>query len=225
MAERANSSSNSCGESVDHETDKVAFFNAISDKWDGWENLPQLNDKLDRGLQRMEVTAGEVIVDVGCGTGNLTLALLRMLGANGRVVAIDISPQMIERAKGKVSDPRVRFLVQSAEDLALDSNQVDRVICFSVWPHFDDEKKAIQQFWRILKPHGMLHVWHLISRERVNQIHADAGPAVCSDVLPAAGQLAESFENAGFEVQATIDDTEQYLVSVRKPKLAQAMSR
>lgn len=225
MAERANSPSNLEGDSVDHETLKIAFFNAISGKWDGWENLVELNDKLDRGLQRMGVTAGEVIVDVGCGTGNLTLALLRTLGANGQVVAIDISRQMIERAKGKVSDPRARFLVQSAEDLALDNSQVDRVICFSVWPHFDDATKAIQQFWRVLKPHGMLHVWHLISRERVNQIHADAGPAVCFDMLPPAVELARDLEKAGFEVQTMIDDAEQYLVSARKLKLEQAMPR
>jgi ubiquinone/menaquinone biosynthesis C-methylase UbiE len=79
---------------------KARFFDGIADKWDGWDDLEVLGRRLAAGLEEMGVAPHETVLDVGCGTGNLTKALLARLGPNGRVIAADISPRMVEVARG-----------------------------------------------------------------------------------------------------------------------------
>lgn len=59
-----------------------------------------------RAIARLELRAGEVVLDVGCGTG-LSLALLRQgVGPRGRIVGIEQSPEMIEQARRRVARAR-----------------------------------------------------------------------------------------------------------------------
>jgi ubiquinone/menaquinone biosynthesis C-methylase UbiE len=195
------------------------FFDGIAGKWDGWEDLEAVALRLSRGLDDLGVTADETIVDVGCGTGNLTRALLDKLSHAGRVVAIDISSEMIKRASEKVLDPRVAWHVGDASRTPIDDSAVDRVICFSVWPHLEDPNAAVEEFKRVLRERGTLHVWHLSSRATINEIHASAGEAVAGDVLVPAAEAAKLLERHGFTPYEVIDDDERYLVSARRPNV------
>lgn len=196
---------------------KVKFFDEIAAKWDGWEDMETVGQRLSTGLEEFGVCADETIVDVGCGTGNLTRALLDRLSPDGRVVAIDISGEMLKAARKKVSDPRVEWHLCDATRLPIDNNSVDRIICFSVWPHIEDSRTAMEEFKRVLRDRGALHVWHLASRASINEIHAGAGEAVANDVLIPAAETAQLLEKRGFEPYEVIDDEQRYLVSARKP--------
>jgi hypothetical protein len=117
---------------------KAAFFDSIAEKWDGWEDLPILMDRLRAGLDEFGLGEEENVLDVGCGTGNLTRALLDRLSASGRIVAIDLAPRMIAVARRKVSDLRVAWHVLDVRGLPFPDASFDRVICYSVcsrmWP-------------------------------------------------------------------------------------------
>jgi ubiquinone/menaquinone biosynthesis C-methylase UbiE len=195
---------------------KVEFFDGIAEKWDDWEDLEVVAGRLSRGLDELGVTSKEIVADVGCGTGNLTRALLDRLSRDGRVVAIDISFAMVAKARQKVADPRVEWHVGDATRIPIDESSVDRVICFSVWPHFDDPDAVIDEIDRILRPRGVLHVWHLSSRATVNEIHASAGEAVANDVLVPAVRTARTLEEHGFRPYEVVDDGERYLVSAKR---------
>jgi demethylmenaquinone methyltransferase/2-methoxy-6-polyprenyl-1,4-benzoquinol methylase len=196
---------------------KAAFFDGIAEQWDGWEDLPVLMGRLAAGLEEFGVGAGETVLDVGCGTGNLTRALLDRLSAAGRIVAVDLAPRMIAAARRKVPDPRVEWHVVDARRLPCADASCDRVICYSVWPHLDDRPAVTRELDRVLLPGGCVHVWHLISRERVNQIHATADEAVRHDVLPPAPQTARLFADTGFRITAAVETPESYLVTAVKP--------
>lgn len=196
---------------------KMEFFDGIADKWDGWEDLDMVAQKLSHGLDDLGVAADEAIVDVGCGTGNLTRALLSKLSDAGRVVAIDISNEMVKRAREKVPDPRVDWHVGDASRMPIDDSSVDRIICFSVWPHFEDPNAATEEFKRVLRRRGVLHIWHLSPRATINEIHVSAGEAVANDVLVPATEAATLLEQHGFVPYEVIDDDERYLVSARRP--------
>lgn len=195
---------------------KAEYFDGIADKWDGWEDLEVLGQRLAAGLRDLGVAEGETVIDVGCGTGNLTKALLEHVGAKGRVIAVDISPRMIEAAKRKVADARVSWHVADARWLPLAPSSCDRIVCFSVWPHFDSAEATAQELARVLKPSGVLHIWHLISRQRVNAIHASAGPVVERDLLRPAEETSDLLLRLGFEVMHSVDVETHYLVSARK---------
>lgn len=196
---------------------RAAFFDGIAEKWDGWEDLAALDRKLAAGLAEFGVGGDETVLDVGCGTGNLTRALLAKLSAAGRVVAVDISPRMIEVARRKVRDERVTWHVVDARCLPLADACCDRVICYSVWPHFDDRTTVATELCRVLRPGGCLHVWHLVPRERINQIHSSAGDPVHHDMLPPAEETAELLAGVGFQVTTAIETQEAYLVTAVKP--------
>jgi len=195
---------------------KAAFFDSIAAEWDRRENLPILMAQLHAGLTELELGPEEKVLDVGCGTGNLTRALLDGLSASGRIVAIDLAPRMIAAARRKVTDGRVAWHVLDARRLPFDDEAFDRVMCYSVWPHFDDPLQVARELGRVLRPGGRMHIWHLISRERVNQIHATAGKAVRHDLLAPAEETARLLASAGFQVAVAIDTLERYLVTVVK---------
>ena len=70
----------------------------------------------------------------------------------------------------------------------------------------------------MLAPGGLLHVWHLIPREKVNAIHAGAGEAVRGDVLPPAAQTAALLGAAGFRIVTASEADDRYLVTAMKPE-------
>jgi demethylmenaquinone methyltransferase/2-methoxy-6-polyprenyl-1,4-benzoquinol methylase len=195
---------------------RTRYFDSIADKWDGWMDLDRTEARLREGLARFEIGPDEAILDVGCGTGNLTRALLAFLSERGRVTALDPSARMLELAREKQGDRRVTFLQGQASDLVLGDGTMDRVICFSVWPHLEDPRRTLRELGRVLKGRGWLHVWHIDSRETINRIHAGAGEAVQGDMLIPGAELAGLARLAGFEVTETLDSAEEYLVSARK---------
>lgn len=192
---------------------KTDFFNGIASKWDGWEDLPVLAEKLAAGLEEFGLLPDERVLDIGCGTGNLTAALLKRLSAAGRVTAVDAAPKMIEEAKRKISDPRVEWLVADAESLGVPDASFDRVFCFSVWPHISDPGSAAEELGRVLRPGGSIHIWHVSSRTKINEIHASADGPIHRDLLVPASETAAQLERHGFRVTAAIDDDGRYLVS------------
>lgn len=196
---------------------RVEFFNKLSVTWDGEHDLPALQRRLDEMLGDFELSPDEVVVDAGCGTGNLTLALLRHLGGGGRVIAVDFSPVMLERAFEKVNDTRVTWALTSVENLPLTAGSADRVVCFSAWPHFRNQERVVAEFGRVLKPGAMVHIVHFISRRTVNLIHSNvACPIVREDLLAPANEVAELFTGSGFRLMAIEDADDYYLVSLKK---------
>jgi demethylmenaquinone methyltransferase/2-methoxy-6-polyprenyl-1,4-benzoquinol methylase len=195
---------------------RAAFFDAIADKWDGWDDLATLARRMSAGLTHMGLGPDETVLDIGCGTGNLTVALLAKMNPSGRVMAVDISPRMLDVARGKLRDPRVTWHLAEADSLPIPDATADRILCFSVWPHLHDQDAVLREFARVLRPGGRLHIWHLSSKEKINQIHTSSDGPIKHDVLVPASDTAASVGNAGFEVLETIDDGEQYLVTARK---------
>lgn len=201
----------------DRSTPTIAeYFNSIAQKWDSWEDLESLKVQFDNGLKRFGLRPDEHILEVGCGTGNLTAAILFQLSQAGRITAIDISSRMIEIAQKKLDDSRVQWICDSIEHMTTYESVFDRVICYSVWPHLKNPEKVVRLIQNMLKPGAKLHIWHLNSREAINNIHAKASEVISSHMLVPASQTAALLEQSGFIVEETLDDDSGYLVSARR---------
>jgi ubiquinone/menaquinone biosynthesis C-methylase UbiE len=194
----------------------VAFFDTLAETWDSMHDCAVLGACLDAGIKRFGIGPQEHIMDVGCGTGNLTAALLRALSPAGKITAVDLSSRMIEIARSKADDSRIRWILGPIEHLDPSHESFDRIICFSVWPHLADPFASAQLFHSMLAPGGALHIWHLISREAVNKIHSEASEAIHDHLLAPATQTARLLEQAGFTTEETQDDEAGYLVTGRK---------
>jgi SAM-dependent methyltransferase len=93
------------------------------------------------------------ILEIGCGTGYFTRELTR-LGAD--IVAIDVSPDLLEIAKAKYSAPNVRYEIQNAYALTYNDSMFDSVVGSSILHHLEIEE-ALREIYRVLKPGGTIY--------------------------------------------------------------------
>lgn len=196
---------------------RLPFFEALSERWDAIYDAGRARPLLAAGLARHGVGPAEHVVDLGCGTGVLLGVLGEHLGPQGRIEAVDLAPAMIARAQRKFPDPRIRFHVADVCALPLADGAVDRVLCFSAWPHFPDPDAAIAELARVLRPGGRLHIWHIDSRATINHIHQTADPAVAHDLLEPAADLAARLQAAGLTVTSQQDDDQAYELVAHTP--------
>lgn len=109
-------------------------------------------------LSRLALTPGTHILDVGCGTGNLTAHIASLVGPTGRVVGVDPSAQRIAIAS-QLSAPNLSFRPGTAEDLsAFPSASFDAVFVNSTLHWVQDQPRAMREFARVLRPGGKLGI-------------------------------------------------------------------
>lgn len=108
-------------------------------------------------LQAAELFPGADVLDFGCATGWLTLAIAD-LGCNA--IGVDISPAAIALAEGiKARSQRrgigsTRFHAYDGRRLPIADESLDRVLCFDAFHHVKDQAHAIREFARVLRPGG-----------------------------------------------------------------------
>jgi ubiquinone/menaquinone biosynthesis C-methylase UbiE len=101
------------------------------------------------------------VLDAGCGPGRVTIPLAQAIGPQGQVVAIDIQPRMLQRARNKAQAAgltNIKFVELAIETGKLGSDQYDRVLLVTVLGEIPDRLSALQEIYRALKPGGMLSV-------------------------------------------------------------------
>lgn len=99
------------------------------------------------------ITPEMKVLEVGCGTGNLTIELQK---TGAEVVAIDISPNLINIARKNIKGDYIMFLMQNAHDLKFESNRFDTIIGSSILHHLNVDI-ALKEFYRVLKPNGSIY--------------------------------------------------------------------
>ena len=192
------------------------YFEELSGRWDGFTDGERVKGALRDVLSMVPIKPDEHVVDLGCGTGNLTSVLLEFLGPSGIVAAVDFSRAMLEVARGKIPDHRVRWVVADAAGLPLDNESADRIVCFSAWPHFPQPAAVARELLRVLRPGGVLHIVHIDSRGKVDAIHGGVGGAIGQDHLPPAHVVAQMLTSVGFSVFEQIDSETEYRIRAGK---------
>jgi SAM-dependent methyltransferase len=108
---------------------------------------------------------GERVVDVGCGAGFDTLLAARMVGAGGRVIGIDMTPDMLERARAgarAVGAANVELRNGYMEELPVDAGWADVVISNGVMNLAPDKEVVFAELARVLRPGGRLQIGDLL---------------------------------------------------------------
>jgi demethylmenaquinone methyltransferase/2-methoxy-6-polyprenyl-1,4-benzoquinol methylase/phosphoethanolamine N-methyltransferase len=118
-----------------------------------------VNGRISRMVVEMAgIEPGDSVLDVGCGSGNLTLTAASYAGASGSVHGIDASPEMIELARKKAQRTGVRadFRVGLIERLDFPDGAFDAVISRLVMHHLPDglKRRGLAEMLRALKPGG-----------------------------------------------------------------------
>ncbi len=116
------------------------------------------------------LSAGENVVDVGCGAGIDSLIAANMVGPAGRVIGVDMTPEMIAKARagaGQASARNVDFRRGLAEALPVEDGWADVVISNGVVNLFPDKLAGFQEIARVLKPAGRLQMGDILVQKAV----------------------------------------------------------
>lgn len=98
-------------------------------------------------------------LDLGCGTGWAVCYVAEMAHGEGNFIGIDISEGMIERSRSNADGlPNVRFYQASSDDLPLEADYFDTIICTNSFHHYPRPEAALGEAKRVLKPGGRIYI-------------------------------------------------------------------
>lgn len=172
-------------------------------------------------IRAARIGPGHRVLDIATGTGLIAEAAAALVGPTGHVVAADLSPAMIEQARGRLGAlPNVALEVRNAQVLPYPDGSFDAVTCGLGMMFFPDPAAALAEFRRVLRPSGrvavsvnpdaartlVLRVLVAIGRH-VPDRAARSGP-VAFDGRP--DRLRALFEGAGFREVVTENETKSF---------------
>jgi len=133
-----------------------------------WDNLSSLAPAMERtaadldsfGLEPLDLRAGHHVLDVGCGAGAAFPALCSAVGPTGRVVGIDFSDRMLQRARERIDEYRLTVELRRAEASRADVEPggYDRAVAVFALSAMADVTGTLRTVHRALRPGGRLLV-------------------------------------------------------------------
>jgi arsenite methyltransferase len=136
------------------------IYNIMSDDY---TKLPGYVEGADLGLgcglptEFAKIKEGDVVVDLGSGAGNDCFVARRSTGATGKVIGIDFTPAMVEKARAnaeKMGYHNVEFRQGDIEHMPITANSADVVVSNCVLNLVPNKHAVIQDIFRVLKPGG-----------------------------------------------------------------------
>lgn len=141
-------------------TDYSSDFTVMKDDYtnlDGYFNEADLGLGCGIPTEFAEIKEGDFVLDLGSGAGNDVFIARRLTGENGKVVGLDMTEKMIEKAninKTKLGYENVEFVLGDIEQMPFGDNIFDVVISNCVLNLVPDKEKAFSEISRVLKPGG-----------------------------------------------------------------------
>ena len=178
---------------------------------DSYDRLSEFQEEWAREvLTRFELAGDETVLDAGCGSGRTTELVLELV-PRGRVIGVDASPSMIEKARERLGD-RVELMVSDLLDLEL-AEPVDAIFSNATFHWILDHRRLFTRLHAALRPGGVMEVQcggignveELVNS--VEAVRGDAGFGTYLRGIPSnwnfasPGDTESRLRAAGFEVR------------------------
>jgi demethylmenaquinone methyltransferase/2-methoxy-6-polyprenyl-1,4-benzoquinol methylase len=166
-----------------------AMFDRIAGPYDAMNTLMTagLHHRWrERAVELAAVGPGSRVIDVATGTGDLAIALARVVGPDGEVVACDFSEQMLARARAKA--PELRFEWADALALPYASDRFDAATVGFGARNFSDLRRGVEEMVRVVRPGGRVVILEITrpTREPLARFFR----AWFDRIVPALGRFA-----------------------------------
>jgi len=155
---------------------------------------------------------GEIVLDLGSGAGLDCFLAANEVGKKGRVIGVDMTPEMIEKARENAREgdyTNVEFRLGEIENLPVADNHVDVVISNCVINLEPDKRKVFKEVFRVLKPGGRLMISDIVLLRELpdvikNSVEAYIG---CLSGAIMRDEYIGAIKGAGFREVRIIDET------------------
>lgn len=132
-------------------SDPTAYIKALEDpQRDAYQKPQQV-------MMALGLKPGEVVADIGAGSGYFTFRLAHHVGDKGKVYAVDISPDMILHINRRIRELKVNNVISvlaDPDDPLLSDASVNRFFFSESWHHIENQSKYLSLMKRMLKPKG-----------------------------------------------------------------------
>ncbi len=173
------------------------------------DELSDLPDGADLGLgcgnplALASLREGDAVLDLGSGAGIDCFIAAQAVGPSGRVIGVDMTPEMIERARANAVSAgyaNVEFRLGDLESLPVDDDSVDLVISNCVITLVPDRTQVYREALRVLKPGGRVSVSDMIQTVPLpdSLLDTEAAKAGCLSAVVTTESYLASLSEAGF---------------------------
>jgi enediyne biosynthesis protein CalE5 len=113
---------------------------------------------VERIVKRADLKPGQHVLDLGTGTGSVALRAAEAIAPNGRITALDISPDMLALARRRAASAgaNITFIEGRAEAIPADAESIDAVLASLSLMYVIDREAAAREIARVLRPGGYL---------------------------------------------------------------------
>ena len=150
-----------------------------------------------------QMQPGDTVVDLGSGAGNDAFIARSIVGASGRVIGIDMTGPMLEKANANVKNlgfTNVEFRLGDIENMPVENNIADVVVSNCVMNLVPDKQKAFSETFRILKPGGHFSISDIVLKGELPEEVKNAA-VLYAGCISGAQQMDEylnTIKEAGF---------------------------
>ena len=138
-------------------------FNRWAEAGRGEEMERHHLDITEKTIRLMDLRPGERVLDLGCGAGWATRLLARLVSEGpqgfGQVVGLDVSDEMIRRARAASRDfENIMFVWGSAQQIPWEENFFDKVLSVEAFYYYPDQERVLAELFRVMAPRGRLFI-------------------------------------------------------------------
>ncbi len=158
------------------------------------------------------IKEGDVVLDLGSGAGIDAILAAKKVGGKGKVIGVDMTKEMIEKAKENAKKQGVDnadFLLGEIENLPLEDNSVDTIITNCVINLTPDKAKTFSEAYRVLKPGGKIYLSDIVLLKELTEEQRNDKELISGCVAGALlrDDYLKKIKGAGFSVKVLYENT------------------
>ncbi len=142
-------------------------------------------------IEKLGISSNDVVMDFGCGPGYYTIEASKRAK---KVLAIDISAEMLKKAKRKAEKntaKNIQFLQSDGKHIQIEDGSVDLIFLVTVYHEVGDNETVLKEFGRVLKPTGKLVIVEIIKKGIFPGAPVQNAKALTSEIEAANFKLQE----------------------------------
>ena len=186
---------------------------------DDYSELEGYNEDADLGLgcglptQFAKIKKGDTVIDLGSGAGNDAFVARHETGADGKVIGIDFTPEMLKQARknvDKLGYKNVEFRFGDIDDMPVTENTADVVVSNCVLNLVPNKLKVFSEIFRVLKPGGHFSISDIV-------LEGELPPALKSDAEMYAGCVAGAIQKGDYLNMISMTGFSNVTIQKQKP--------